>query len=570
MKAFKSLITSTACRAVFLCVGISVIAFLFFRGFLANSTHTGFDVGVNRTLQANRWPSPAVKPVACTSQVGAGFNLQCGVLTTALARGEFQLEFAVLRHKQTEQSVKNRRQIGDDLTPVVYLEGGPGVGDVTNQSSIDFWQMFIVDAGLDRDVVLVNTRGNIGSSPYYECVELANSLRNILTMNISFEDELTYLVPKQQACLEGYNQFLISEVAYPAGLVHPGIGVLSSHLAQQDVTQLMRGLGYGKWHVWGGSYGGRLALLAGQVPEVKSIILDSPYLFQSGTLDRLPGLLLQARKNHKANYPTFLQGLGSADAARAPASYELLIAAVLTKINTAETPIEIPLSNQPIDKIVLTEENLANIEFTVLYDSALWASYYQFLLDIHAAGSHINSEFYERFDVKLVLDMYLETYGTDTFNLASYHAIECLDNTQASTADVKMQADMVADEYFPATAYKSQDVRKKAISTWAEQWVALADKNICNHPMFSKRKSVQGQAYPPVPIAVFAGDKDPITPANTLAELPDRKNIYTFTLPDWGHGVVFGYTCNPAAISRTLKAFDAGEAVDLYQLCNYE
>lgn len=525
----------------------------------------------NSVLNASAlWLDPALKKIPCTSNVAAEFSLECGVLTTDLSQGRFELSFAVLKLKADKLASKHLEGNGSRQkpAPVIYLEGGPGVGGVSEQTNIDFWQVFLKDAVMPREVVLLNTRGTKGSLPYFECEDLASEQLRFLTTSISPSEEIALMSGMQQQCAASYHTFLQAKVPYTTNQLHPGIGLLSSHYAKRDVTQLMRALGHAQWHVWGGSYGGRLALLAGHSEEVLSVILDSPYLFQSGNLLSFPRLELMARKNHIQLYRQFLNKLESKDAEVFPSSYLQLTQAVLSKLKSAVEPLEIALHDQPIEKIVFTELDLLSIEFTVLYDSALWESYYWFLLGLLTEDVPFSEEFSSQFDTKLVLDTYLDTFATESFNLATYTAVECLDNDLPDSTLFNQELALVAEEYFPNTMYASNETRSADITMWKKLWLEFKHSYVCNNGIFEARNSVHTAPYPSVPLLVLAGDKDPVTPAATLTELPLRDNVHSLVIPGWGHGVLLSYGCAPTMLTKALSAFEAGESIDPKLLCD--
>ncbi|MBU2985591.1 alpha/beta fold hydrolase [Saccharophagus degradans] len=516
------------------------------------------------------WDNPAIKKVPCTSTVEKDFSLDCGVLTTDISRGQFELGFAVLKIK-TPISRRRHVEAGSaQKAPVIYLEGGPGVGGATEQANMDFWQVFLKDAALPREIVLINTRGTKGALPYFECDELATEQLRLLTTSTSISDEIALMASLQKKCVAQYHAFLQAQVPFTKNEHHPGIGLLSSHYSKGDVTELMRALGYDKWHLWGGSYGGRLALLAGQSKEVVSIVLDSPYLFQSGNLLSFPQLELKARKHHMQLYEEFLVALEPKDAEVFPASYQQLVQAVLNKLESSAQPIEITLFEQPIKKLVFTEMDLISIEFTVLYDSALWPSYYWFLLNFIEEPTPFNEQFATQFDTKLVLDAYLFNFDTEFFNLATYTAVECLDNDLPDSSLFKKEVDLVAEEYFPMSTYSSNKARNTEITNWKQFWLEYEDSYVCSDSIFNARNSVHTTAYPNVPLLVLAGDKDPVTPAATLRELPKRDNVFSKVLRNWGHGVLLSYGCEPTLLTKTLEAFEAGEPIAPEAMCELD
>lgn len=140
--------------------------------------------------------------------------------------------------------------------PMVYLQGGPGVGAVRGAS---FW------VGLDFNVVLIDQRGTGFSSPSLNCRE----------SDAIFDDLAEY------SARDGRGEALDadSEETCRDRLERQGVDVskFTSENNADDIAILRQVLGYEQWNLYGASYGSRLALtIMRDHPEgVRAAVIDA-------------------------------------------------------------------------------------------------------------------------------------------------------------------------------------------------------------------------------------------------------------------------------------------------------
>ena len=151
--------------------------------------------------------------------------------------------------------------------PVVYLQGGPGVGAV--QTAARF-----VNTG--RDVVLFDQRGTGASLPKLGCGEVDALWANERTNGPDRIDEDT-LFAAYASCADRLNG-------------ETDLDAFNTTAAATDVELLRRLLGYDEWSLWGVSYGTRLGLtIMREYPDtVRSAVLDSVVPFEVDFFATIP------------------------------------------------------------------------------------------------------------------------------------------------------------------------------------------------------------------------------------------------------------------------------------------
>ncbi|MEM9170576.1 MAG: alpha/beta fold hydrolase, partial [Pseudomonadota bacterium] len=176
----------------------------------------------------------------------AGFDTRRGYLIVHEragdpASGEVRVPVAIVRARTP-----------NGAPPVVFLQGGPGVGrlDAANYPTAYPWTT-------QRDFIVIGPRGTAHADPALPCPEYAEAL---------VADAPGGLVAAATVCRRRYGE--------------EGIDVASYHTAAsaRDMEDLRVALGIDAWSLYGLSYGTRLALTyARDYPDgVASMILDSP------------------------------------------------------------------------------------------------------------------------------------------------------------------------------------------------------------------------------------------------------------------------------------------------------
>ena len=213
------------------------------------------------TVRAQPFIIGTLTPTDCPIDIPAGAVVDCATLTVPEHHGQLNgktLQLAV--------AVLHARNDNPQPDPVLYLEGGPGAGAVTN---LQAWVGRQITA--DRDLILFDQRGTGYSQPGLFCEQYDYDL------DVSWTDPQRYAQVYYKACAKYLTQDGIDLSAY------------NSAESAADAAMLVKVLGYKDVNVYGVSYGTRVALtVMRDYPEVvRAVVLDSPYPPQAQGFEQL-------------------------------------------------------------------------------------------------------------------------------------------------------------------------------------------------------------------------------------------------------------------------------------------
>jgi pimeloyl-ACP methyl ester carboxylesterase len=191
---------------------------------------------------------------ACPIAIPPTYEAQCGTLTVPEDRSGSSGSTATI-----ELAVVVYEGKANSSVPVVYLEGGPGGHAIeTVASAIEVFAPLLDE----HDLVTFDQRGVGLSEPELSCPEIED---DPLLSNPETDEQLAALLDAVRACRARFSEAGIDPGGY------------TSRANAADVDDLRQALGYEKWHVFGVSYGTRLALdiLRYHPNGVESAVLDS-------------------------------------------------------------------------------------------------------------------------------------------------------------------------------------------------------------------------------------------------------------------------------------------------------
>jgi pimeloyl-ACP methyl ester carboxylesterase len=197
------------------------------------------------------WPRPPALPAHTT--------ITCGTVEVPADRSGRRAKARV-----TLAAARIHREGADPAAPpVVALHGGPG-GALLAGAPLG---LATLPTLADRDVIAFDQRGSGRSLPSLECPEKEEAVLEALGAAAPWAAELLANQKAARACRHR--------------LVNAGVdlGDFDTLASVADLESLRRAFGVESWHVFGGSYGTRLALAyAREHPErVASLVLDSVY-----------------------------------------------------------------------------------------------------------------------------------------------------------------------------------------------------------------------------------------------------------------------------------------------------
>lgn len=431
-------------------------------------------------------------------------RVTCGYLTVPESRAEgadpertIRLPVAVI-----ESSSANPRP-----DPLVFpTSGGPGGGSLTSLWYFLDWADWATD---DRDVIIIEQRGDQLAEPTLDCPELDIEHLIVDGKRLAGSAEIDRRRQQLQACHERLIADGIDLAAY------------TSSASAADLAELRTTMGYDQWNLYGISYGARLALTAmrDHPAGLRSVILDSPYPPNVNRYEQTPAgfvggvdaLLASCRADAacRDRYPDLEQQLADVldGAAESPLH-------VTVKSPVDRTPLELEISS----------ENLAQGLFDALYDPGA-VRMMPFVIDQVARGN---------LDVVIPLaQQNIDREGW--FAEGLIQSIECGEEIPFND-DALIAETLAAD---PLAAHLPPD---ELLREGCELWAVPALDAIENEAVASG-----------IPTLIAVGGYDPITPLPwgeaAAVGLTDAE-LYEF--PTMGHGSVWSvwYDQCPASIAR--------------------
>ena len=238
-------------------------------------------------------------------------------------------------------------------TATVYLSGGPGGSSYLYEEAMPWWRDWMQQRmGLDHDLVLYDQRGTGYATPRLDCPEYDAAARRLILEGASIDVQWKETVPLLEACAAEVPQAERRE------------GLYSTATAAQDLRELVRALreefGYREVHVYGVSYGTRLAqvALAEPLEGVGRIVLDGFYP---------AGLELIGRfADDYAKVLAAAQTQCEAQAGCEGASLRSLLAEALQRLAAQPVQIALPAFEDAAAEVGAQPETLEDPEFSTL------------------------------------------------------------------------------------------------------------------------------------------------------------------------------------------------------------
>ncbi len=447
--------------------------------------------------------APAYVLDACPAYVAqfagnGGSDMRCGVLFVPEERD------AAATHRFVELFVIDipaRQPAGN--APIVYVSGGPGEAVINDLAAIvasPFHQHF--------RFIAMDQRGAGLSLPSLNCPEAADPAASA--------DEWI------RACYQR--------------LSGEGIALRATHSAThaRDIHDLLLALEIDEAHVYGQSYGSRLALtLARDYPErVRTLILDAVLPLQ---VNRWNAYAPNANRALQQ-----LLGDCAADAACHEA-YPQLRASLLTALRKLNSdPAVIQLEGKQA-LLMKTGDDFVIELLTMLYDTRL-IPYLPALIDAYARGQY---NYDPRLDAKR-----RAADPPPTADDIRGHADHFSEGTQLSVlcaeeAPFNSRADIV-NRAAGIAALVRRPLVAQALDALAAcaLWPVPSAQPLENEPVASD-----------IPTLLLSGAYDPVTPPAWGAEAAAfLRNSWHIVLPDVGHGALFASAC---AETITLSFLDA-------------
>lgn len=452
-------------------------------------------------------PTPPYEPAPCAFDEPAGVTVECGFVTVPEDRNDpdgTQIRLHVARFP-TDAATP-----GD---PVVYLEGGPG-GEALEVVDLVFGERYAPFVE-ERDLIIFDQRGTGFSEPSLACDAYRQFSLDLLEQDLSTDAAKAAEIDVLQHCRAEY-------VDAGADIAH-----YNSRENAADVEAVRMALGIDRWHLYGISYGTRLALtVMRDAPDgVASAILDSTYPPEADGVADFPA-------NARRAFDVLFAGCATDTACAAEfGDLEARLFALVDRLNG--DPVTAPV----IDfftgtryEAVINGDDLLGVVFQSLYSEQLIPSIPDLVASVEAGDTG---------DLGNILSLFVA--NGEFFSVGMYMSVQC--NEEVPFADTAATA--AAADRFPymgrlaATSVTQSSGAQEFCSTWASGTAA----DVENEPVDSS-----------IPTLVLAGSYDPITPPEDGAAVAERlPNAHFVEFPSLGHGVSTAGDCPLGITLRFLE-----------------
>jgi pimeloyl-ACP methyl ester carboxylesterase len=375
--------------------------------------------------------------------------------------------------------------------PLVFpTTGGPGGGSL----SALWYFLDYADWVGDRDIILIEQRGDMLAEPTLNCSELDIE---------HFIEDGALLAGDESA--DRYN---VQMAACRERLVADGVDLAAYTSAESaaDLAQLRTALGFDTWNLYGISYGSRLAMtMMRDHPEgLRSVIVDGPYPPNVNRYESLPTGFLTALD------ALFAQCAADAACHEAYPGLERSLTRLLAQ--AADTPIPVVVTS-PVDgsalRVDVSDTDLTSGLFQALYSPAT-VRVLPFLIDQLAQGN-----------AAPILPLAQQTvdyrsYYTEGLDLSVECAEEVPFNDPARLAEA-LAADPILEHY-------AATLRPECL-----EWPGAPVSEVENQAVTSE-----------IPTLIMNGGYDPVTPlAYGEAAAAALSMRYLYSFPTMGHGAVW-------------------------------
>lgn len=413
----------------------------------------------------------------------------CGYLTVPERRGDGADPERTLR-----LPLAYIESASDDPQPdplVFPTAGGPGAGSLSS-----LW-LFLdyADWVGDRDVIVIEQRGDLLADPSLDCPEVGAEHFIADGELIQDADGQRYLT-RLQACRDRLVEAGVDLSAY------------TSAASVADLADLRRVIGYDQWNLYGVSYGARVALTA---------MRDQPAGLRSVVLDGADPPNVDLHESVAAGFSGAVDAVAAAcaaddDCAERYPDFEATLGSLLD--DAAATPLVVdvksPLDRSPV-KIDITDTDITGGLFNALYDAQL-VRVLPFLVDRLADG-HTDA-------AAPLAQRNLDFQAGNAEGLAL--SVDCAEELPFND-DALIAASYEGD---PLLAhFRFNPYVRDECAVWGVPALSAAE----NEPVASS-----------IPTLLLVGAYDPITPrawSELAASTLSRHYLYEF--PTLGHGTLW-------------------------------
>lgn len=389
--------------------------------------------------------------------------------------------------------IESRNKDAEEDPLVFPTSGGPGGGSL---GSLWYFVDFADWATEDRDIILIEQRGDHLAEPSLDCPELDTEHFVVDGVLLGAADATERWARQLQACHDR--------------LIEEGIdlGAYTSAESAADLVDLRAALEYDEWNLYGVSYGSRLAMtvMRDQPEGLRSVILDGSYPPNVNWYETLPTGFMTALDT------VFAQCAAHADCGESYPDLERTLGRLLD--SAAETPIPVVVKN-PADgtplRLDVGDTDLTGGLFDALYDPEL-VRVLPFLIDQLAQGNTA--------PILPLAQRSIDSRGYFAEGLDT--SIECAEEAPFND-DARIAEALAADPILEHFAVRQGFREDCAV------WAVPALSDLENLAVASG-----------VPTLIMNGGYDPVTPLTYGQAAGEQLSMhYLYEFPTMGHGSVW-------------------------------
>ncbi len=395
--------------------------------------------------------------------------------------------------------------------PVVFLSGGPGGGSVEHTPGRvlhPFWDRL----RQDRDLVFFDQRGTGYSEPAF-CREMDIAFAAVVFRGLTERERTAKRVRAAASCREQMQAQGVDLAAY------------NSAASARDLADLRRALGYEDWNLLGLSYGTRLALTAlRDAPEgIRSVILDS------ALPPDIAHWSVRGERFSRSLRLVFDQCAADPECRAA--------------FPTLEDDFYDVIADLERDPVVIAASDTSRFpDGRLVVDGTLWAQ-------------GVFQGLYDRSIIPLVPLIVRESQRR-TASAFRALAEELTRETSAVRQGMAYAVDCYEEAPFNAPhRIRADERRHPRLGAWHEMGY-LEDLAVCDAWLDARADSTESRSVQSnVPVLIFAGEFDPITPPDYGRQAARTLPNATFVeVPAMGHGVSPFSGCTRGLIHTFLEA----------------
>lgn len=391
---------------------------------------------------------------------------------------------------------------GSASAPLVMLSGGPG------ESALTAFTGLLALPGMEqlwaeRDVVLVEQRGTMYSTPFLQCPDMLGVKLEIMRQDLSEQEEDALRLEAWEACQE---QFVAAGV---------DLAAYNSLENAADIIAVADALGYEQFNLYGGSYGSLLAqhVMRDYPERIRSAVLSDVSPLRHG-----PNMRQKALSMDRALRMLFARCAQDEACSQAYPDLESTYWDLVARLD--ETPVTLQLTDPNTGQgheVVLTGRRLVATTRNLLYVTAALPRLPSAIDDMAEKG-----------DFSLV--ELLESRFMFSLGLADglYNSVVCSELADFTLADLAS-----TEEIYPPVAEVVTDLIDEAMLQPCQVWGVDHLGGALDQSLVSE-----------VPTLLLSGEFDPTVPPHLAdAAAEGLANAYLYTFPRTSHGILGSSEC---------------------------